>query len=99
MKRESNIQVLSRGQKDQPVSQIYQVSTMTSLLDGVYDGDFELSEIPKYGDFGIGTFNKLDGELIGFDGEFTVFVQMELRHRSKTGTFLRSVHLHSLHRT
>ncbi|MCY9410554.1 alpha-acetolactate decarboxylase, partial [Bacillus inaquosorum] len=44
MKRESNIQVLSRGQKDQPVSQIYQVSTMTSLLDGVYDGDFELSE-------------------------------------------------------
>lgn len=99
MKRESNIQVLSRGQKDQPVSQIYQVSTMTSLLDGVYDGDFELSEIPKYGDFGIGTFNKLDGELIGFDGEFYRLRSDEPRHRSKTGIVLRSVHLRSLHRT
>ncbi|MGP7817267.1 acetolactate decarboxylase [Niallia sp. 01092] len=50
--------------------EVYQVSTMTSLLEAVYDGDFSLSEIPKHGDFGIGTFNKLDGELIGFDGSF-----------------------------
>ncbi|WP_445486693.1 acetolactate decarboxylase [Niallia sp. 03133] len=52
------------------LQEIYQVSTMTALLDGVYDGDFSLSEIPEHGDFGIGTFNKLDGELIGFDGSF-----------------------------
>ncbi|MFT8321968.1 MAG: acetolactate decarboxylase [Bacillus sp. (in: firmicutes)] len=50
--------------------EIYQVSTMTALLEAVYDGDFSLKEIPKHGDFGIGTFNKLDGELIGFDGSF-----------------------------
>lgn len=50
--------------------EVYQVSTMTALLDGVYDGDFSLGEIHEHGDFGIGTFNKLDGELIGFDGEF-----------------------------
>ncbi|MBT2625170.1 acetolactate decarboxylase [Bacillus sp. HU-1818] len=70
MKNASDVQVLSRGRKGQPASQVYQVSTMTSLLDGVYDGDFEMRDIPKYGDFGIGTFNQLDGELIGFDGEF-----------------------------
>lgn len=46
---------------------------MIFLLDGVYDGDFELLEILKYGDFGIGIFNKFDGELIGFDGEFYCF--------------------------
>lgn len=50
--------------------EVYQVSTMTALLDGVYDGDFSLGEIHEHGDFGIGTFNKLDGELIGFDGAF-----------------------------
>ncbi|MCY8931721.1 acetolactate decarboxylase [Bacillus atrophaeus] len=70
MKNASDVQVLSRGRKGQLASQVYQVSTMTSLLDGVYDGDFEMADIPKYGDFGIGTFNQLDGELIGFDGEF-----------------------------
>ena len=43
---------------------------MVSLLDGIYDGDFYMSEAKEHGDFGIGTFNRLDGELIGFDGEF-----------------------------
>lgn len=50
--------------------EVYQVSTMTSLLEAVYDGDFSLAHIPEHGDFGIGTFNQLDGELIGFDGAF-----------------------------
>ncbi|WP_442780447.1 acetolactate decarboxylase [Bacillus sp. Au-Bac7] len=58
-----------KDEQDQK-QEVYQVSTMTALLDGVYDGDFSLGEIPEHGDFGIGTFNKLDGELIGFDGEF-----------------------------
>ncbi len=70
MKNASDIHMMSRGEKGSPEDQIYQVSTMTSLLDGVYDGDFDMADIPKFGDFGIGTFNKLDGELIGFDGEF-----------------------------
>ncbi|WP_424160475.1 acetolactate decarboxylase [Bacillus amyloliquefaciens] len=70
MKNASDIQVMSRGDKGSPEDQIYQVSTMTSLLDGVYDGDFDMADILKFGDFGIGTFNKLDGELIGFDGQF-----------------------------
>lgn len=49
---------------------IYQVSTMSALLDGVYDGILNCDQIQQHGDFGIGTFAHLDGELIGFDGRF-----------------------------
>lgn len=47
---------------DKNLDQVYQVSTMVSLLDGIYDGDFYMSEAKEHGDFGIGTFNRLDGE-------------------------------------
>lgn len=50
--------------------EIFQLSTMTSLLDGVYDGAMSYDEIKKYGDFGIGTFDHLDGEMIGFENQF-----------------------------
>ena len=35
-----------------------------------YDGSLALSEVPRYGDFGLGCFNALDGELIVFDGDY-----------------------------
>lgn len=50
--------------------EVYQLSTMTSLLDGVYESDKTFAELKKFGDFGIGTFNHLDGELIAFDNAF-----------------------------
>ncbi|MCL1631157.1 acetolactate decarboxylase [Sporolactobacillus sp. CPB3-1] len=50
--------------------QLFQLSTMSSLLDGVFEGAMTYDEIKQYGDFGIGTFEHLDGELIAFDGEF-----------------------------
>ncbi|RYL99232.1 acetolactate decarboxylase [Sporolactobacillus sp. THM7-7] len=49
---------------------VFQLSTMTSLIDGVYDGVMNFDQIRRHGDFGIGTFAHLDGELIGFDGRF-----------------------------
>ncbi|MCI1857286.1 MAG: acetolactate decarboxylase [Sporolactobacillus sp.] len=49
---------------------IFQLSTMTSLLAGVYDGAMDYDEFKQYGNFGIGTFDHLDGEMIGFDGQF-----------------------------
>ncbi len=49
---------------------IYQVSTIDALSEGVYDGEVTFDDLKKHGDFGIGTFNGLDGEMIGFDGEF-----------------------------
>lgn len=50
--------------------EIYQVSTINALLQGVYDGETTLKELRRHGDFGIGTFNGLDGELIGIDGQY-----------------------------
>lgn len=49
---------------------LYQVSTINALLEGVYDGDLTFDELERHGDFGIGTFNDLDGEMIGLSGEF-----------------------------
>ncbi|MCQ6963303.1 acetolactate decarboxylase [Methanolobus chelungpuianus] len=48
---------------------LYQVSTINALLEGVYDGDTSLRTLKGHGDFGIGTFNALDGEMIMLDGE------------------------------
>ena len=46
----------------------YQVSTIDALLQGVDDGILPVGELKKHGDFGIGTFNALDGEMIVLDG-------------------------------
>ena len=45
-------------------AQVYQTSTMAALLDGIYDGDVTVAELLTHGDFGLGTFNHLDGEMV-----------------------------------
>jgi acetolactate decarboxylase len=47
---------------------VTQISTIDALVAGGYDGFFPLSELSRYGDFGIGTFDRLDGEMIVLDG-------------------------------
>jgi acetolactate decarboxylase len=46
----------------------YQVSTIDALMQGVDDGIQPVAELKKHGDFGIGTFDALDGEMIVLDG-------------------------------
>lgn len=46
---------------------VYQISTIDALLAGVYDGELSLRELVTHGDFGIGTFDRLDGEMIVLD--------------------------------
>lgn len=48
--------------------QVYQTSTMGALLDGVYDGDVTIRELLRHGNFGLGTFNGLDGEMLVLGG-------------------------------
>lgn len=48
---------------------LYQVSTIDALMQGVYDGTVEVGELKKQGNFGIGTFDRLDGEMIVLDGK------------------------------
>jgi acetolactate decarboxylase len=51
-----------------PPDTVSQVSTINALLAGVYDGDKDMHYLKRHGDFGIGTFNALDGEMVFWQG-------------------------------
>jgi acetolactate decarboxylase len=62
---------------------LYQTSTMSALLDGIYDGSVTIAELLEHGDFGVGTFNHLDGEMVVNDGVcFHLFASGEAREPS-----------------
>ncbi len=58
------------GSSDHRAGELYQTSLMSALMAGIYEGESTYGQIRKYGDFGLGTFNDLDGEMVGFDGNF-----------------------------
>jgi acetolactate decarboxylase len=58
------------GSLDHRAGELYQTSLMSALMAGLYEGEMTYGEIRKHGDFGLGTFNDLDGEMVGFDGTF-----------------------------
>ena len=45
-----------------------QAGTIDALLAGAYDGQFFCDELLQKGDLGLGTFDRLDGELVVLDG-------------------------------
>lgn len=47
---------------------LYQVSNATALTEGVFDGAVSVHTLKEHGDFGLGTFDGLDGEMIALDG-------------------------------
>jgi acetolactate decarboxylase len=49
---------------------IFQNSTINALLEGLYDDDVTFKQLHNHGNLGLGTFNKLDGEMVAVDGEF-----------------------------
>lgn len=49
---------------------VHQISTFNALLSGLYDGQSTFNELKGFGDFGIGTLEGLDGEMIELDGAF-----------------------------
>jgi len=49
---------------------LYQVSTIDALMQGVYDGTQPFDELKRHGDFGIGTFDALDGEMVAVDNSY-----------------------------
>lgn len=48
---------------------VTQTSTIDALLAGHYDGDMTCGELLEYGNFGIGTFDRLEGEMAVIDGK------------------------------
>ena len=49
---------------------LFQVSTIDALMQGVFDGFYSFNDLMARGDFGIGTFDALDGEMVALDGEY-----------------------------
>jgi len=47
---------------------LFQVSTLDALLQGVYNGTLTVAQLKRHGDFGLGTFEGLDGEMIAVGG-------------------------------
>jgi acetolactate decarboxylase len=47
---------------------LYQISTAGALVEGVYQGAVSVGTIREHGDFGLGTFADLDGEMVVLDG-------------------------------
>lgn len=48
----------------------FQVSTLEALNNGVYEGAANFGELKVQGNFGLGTVEGLDGELVVLDGKF-----------------------------
>ena len=49
---------------------LFQTSTIGALMQGVYDGTTTFEVLKAYGDFGLGTVEALDGEMVELDGQF-----------------------------
>ena len=58
------------GGEGRPHHSLFQTSTIEALLDGNYDGDVSFAELQERGDFGLGTLDALDGEMVALDGGF-----------------------------
>ena len=49
-------------------STIYLCAPVNALVEGIFEQNVPLAELKQHGDFGLGTFNDLDGELVLLDG-------------------------------
>lgn len=52
------------------MSTFFQTGTLITFLMGIYDGDCTFEELAKKGNFGLGTLNAVDGEMVAVDGHF-----------------------------
>lgn len=53
---------------EHPIHTVFQVSTSGALVAGVYDREVSVQAILEHGNFGLGTFADLDGEMVILDG-------------------------------
>lgn len=49
---------------------MFQTSTIRALVKGIYEGQMTLGELRSYGDFGLGTIEDLDDEMVEIDGKY-----------------------------
>lgn len=51
-----------------PHDRVYLCAPVNALVEGIYEENIPFSQIKRHGDFGLGTFNDLDGEMVMLDG-------------------------------
>jgi acetolactate decarboxylase len=51
-----------------PHHNLYQVSTKSALVEGIYQGAIRVGTMRGHGDFGLGTFENVDGEMVIING-------------------------------
>ncbi|GAA5017936.1 hypothetical protein GCM10023206_31070 [Acinetobacter puyangensis] len=61
---------MEKMQETSRSNKIFQISIVDAFLTGQYDGMMHFGEVKKYGDFGLGAFDQMDGEMLAFDGDF-----------------------------
>jgi acetolactate decarboxylase len=50
-------------------NRVYLCAPVNALVEGIYEQKIPLTQIKQHGDFGLGTFDDLDGEMVMLDGE------------------------------
>jgi acetolactate decarboxylase len=61
------VRVLRRA-LGKPLHTLFQVSTSRALVQGVYQEAVSSARLLRHGDFGLGTFDELDGEMVVLEG-------------------------------
>ena len=51
-----------------PIHTLFQVSTSAALVEGLYQGAVRVAQLLNHGNFGLGTFIDLDGEMVVLEG-------------------------------
>ena len=50
-------------------SRVYLCAPVNALVEGIYEQKIPFTEVKKHGDFGLGTFDNLDGEMVMLEGK------------------------------
>jgi acetolactate decarboxylase len=58
-----------QGPAHPKTSPIYLCAPVNALVEGIYEARIPLTTIRQHGDFGLGTFDDLDGEMVLLDGQ------------------------------
>jgi acetolactate decarboxylase len=53
----------------QPAGRVYMCAPINAIVEGLYEERIPFTEIKRHGDFGLGTFDHLDGEMVMLDGK------------------------------
>jgi acetolactate decarboxylase len=61
---------IAPGRTPQKDAGLFQVSTLDAFSSGIYGGSMTLAELRQHGDFGLGTYEGVDGEMMLVDGHF-----------------------------